>query len=164
MFFRTGQLGGQQWIFGPASKIFIKNLKKLVKRKGERGSVSIVFSAQQTMSTLKCHGNFRPEIYLINLRLLNSSAPFCCSVWLMLNTTTPFIYARLGARYIFAFRTTQALLFLCCVALRLKMYLPPSVFNEWSLSLAKIRVMHGTFQAITVEMFRKYWSIFSTLP
>ena len=32
-------------------------------------------------SSLKCHGNFRPDIYLINLRLLNTyyMQPFCSS-------------------------------------------------------------------------------------
>ena len=31
------------------------------------------FLARKTRSTWKCHGNFKPEIYLINLRLLNSN-------------------------------------------------------------------------------------------
>ena len=39
--------------------------------------VSNGFSARQTMSTIKCHGNFRPQIYLINLRFLNSNDPCC---------------------------------------------------------------------------------------
>ena len=38
--------------------------------------VSNGFSARQAMSTLKCHGNFRPEIYFINLRLLNSNVVY----------------------------------------------------------------------------------------
>ena len=66
--------GGQQWIFGPASKIFAKNLK--TRENKARKVVSNGFSAQQTMSTLKCHGNFRPESYFINLRLLNSNGNY----------------------------------------------------------------------------------------
>ena len=50
--------------------------------KGERWSAR-VFSARETMSNLKCHGNFRPEIYLINLRLLkrNESENNICAIF-----------------------------------------------------------------------------------
>ena len=36
---------------------------------------------------------------------------------------------------------TQALLFLCCVALRAKTYLAPSVVNEWGFSQFRRKVM-----------------------
>ena len=74
--------------FGPANQVvsnefsdrlatFLPKKKKTRENEG-RTMVSNDFSALQTMSTLKCHGNFRPEIDLINLRLLDSnvSLPF----------------------------------------------------------------------------------------
>ena len=53
-------------------KIFTKILKKTCENEWQK-VVSNGFSARQTMSTLKCHRNFRPKIYLINFRLLNSN-------------------------------------------------------------------------------------------
>ena len=43
------------------------------------------------------------------------------------------LFTGLGARYVFALRVTQALLFLLCVALRVKTHLAPSGVNEWGL-------------------------------
>ena len=57
MVFRTGQLGGQQWIFGPASKIFIKNLK--TRENEERKMVSNGFSARQNDVNLKMSRKFQ---------------------------------------------------------------------------------------------------------
>ena len=61
-----------------------KFLSKILKTRENEGwkVVSNGFSARQAMSTLKCHGkNFRPEIYFINLRLLNSNAHFTSLAW-----------------------------------------------------------------------------------